>query len=131
MLKTPSTLVMFASLLLASVGGCDQAPSDPVGQELDFRYFNDDLELNVAFKALENIEVSVVAGRTFHFECLEGMQIESEYTLSYPVCLPPLPASCTDTYQLIEECIDGQFEAVSNDLIAHDCSYTYSGATCG
>ncbi|MEM7158521.1 MAG: hypothetical protein AAF799_37120 [Myxococcota bacterium] len=131
MLKTPSKLVMLGSLLLASLGGCDQGPGDSLDQDPAFRYFNDDLELNVAFKAIENLEIAVVAGRTFNFECFEGMQIQSEYTLTYPICIPPLPGFCTDTYQLIEECIDGQFEPVSNDLIEHECDYSYSGATCG
>jgi len=59
------------------------------------------------------------------------MTFTSEYTLSYPTCLPPQPAFCQDTDQLTQRCTDGEFVTVDNSLISSDCDCTYDNTMCG
>lgn len=120
---------------LTTLAACDSV-DDPAGlpeiESIELRDFEwSPLHLAAEIEALANVEVKLAPSYSLNFECLEGMAFTSQYTLSYPVCIPPLPGYCVDTYQLVQVCTDGELQTTSNELIAHDCDYSYNGSSCG
>ena len=65
-----------------------------------------------------------------NFRCLGGWIIIREYTLSWAGCQGGLPYACTETHQVVERCIGGQFVRVSDTVIDRDCDYSYDGTWC-
>ena len=76
-------------------------------------------------------DLQVVVARSHQFTCFNGWTYTEDYQLRYPVCVPPLPAHCTDTYRITHRCVDGAFRVVSNVLVSHVCNYDYDGRSCG
>ncbi len=65
-----------------------------------------------------------------NFRCVGGWVIIREYTLSWSGCQGGLPYACTETHQVVERCIGGNFVRVSDTVIDRDCDYTYDGTWC-
>jgi len=82
----------------------------------------------ITSKLFKDLRVSVATAHAF--ACFNGWTYTTEYQLSYPVCVAPLPGHCTDTYRVVHKCIDGAFQGVSNTLVSHVCDYDYDGSSC-
>ncbi len=84
-------------------------------------------ELQLKFQELHVLEGVIVEQ---NFLCRSGWTITREYTLNWRGCLGGLPYACTETHQVVEQCINGRFVQVSDVVIERECDYTYDGTSC-
>lgn len=127
-------LTCVATLATTATIACDSVDDPEALPELESAEFRgaewSPLHLAAEIEAVANTELKLSPSYSLNFDCIEGLAITSQYTLAYPICIPPLPGYCADTYELVQLCVDGELQTTSNELVSHNCDYSYSGSAC-